>query len=856
MSTHNTSASPCHPDISGPTLAMQGLRTLSFRLLWRGAGGRSAVMLMLSLVVAVAVVATLTLTTDRLQALIYSKASHFLAADARVTGTLPIPVQWLSTLKAQGITTATSTGFRAMLFSGQGPAQKMQLGAVKAVSANYPLKGELLVANAPFGQGLPQAQGPAVGEVWLTSRLFAALNIALGDVVSIGDADFTVSKALIQEPDSPQSVFGFAPRALIHQDDVAKTNAINIGSRVNYSLMLAGQLAALKQAEQALQSELGDHFKWQAAGEGEGPDAGAFKRITNYVLLVGALALVLGAVAIALAADEFAKNQYKTIALLKTLGIGPRVLIRIFSWQLLGLLTVGCLAGLLFGWLLHLGLLQLLVELLPAALPAPELIAFVIPLVGGAVVLLAFAGPRFWALRKALPVVVIKSQGVTTQPPHWWVGGLFITALVALLTQQIALTVLAGAGLLGAFFAVRLFVLALFKPLTQLHSTLSGAARLGLGQWLNYRHQNATQASVFGLIFMVLFSVYSARTHLLEAWRQQVPAGAPNHFIFNIYDHQKNEVAQFIEQKANNLSEFYPMSRGRITGVNDITWEQQLEQSPNTQRMNYERELNLTWSQVLQDDNEITAGQWWQGEQNAQSPLLISIEQDYAEGANLHVGDHVTLSLAGQSVEAVIANTRSLNWQSMRPNFFIIFNKKPAPFVASNWITSFYLPSAQKTMINDLMQRYPSITLVEVDQALATVKSLIDQLGLAVEYLLVLMILAAAMVLAASLLVTLPLRMRTASLQRAFGAPNTLIRRALWCEFLILGAIAGVVACVGAELLVRFWLAGALQLTELGMLSVWYWGVPLAMAILGGAGMLATRRVLTVAPVQLLKATS
>lgn len=852
MSTQDISAQGA----GGQSLAMQGLRALSFRLLWRGAGGRSAVMLVLSLIVAVAVVATLTLTTDRLQTLIYSKASHFLAADARVSGTLPIPEQWMVSLREKGISTATSTGFRAMLFSGQGEAQKMQLGAVKAVSANYPLKGELLVASVPFGQGLPQAQGPSVGEVWLTSRLFAALNIAVGDVVSIGDADLMVTKALIQEPDSPQSVFGFAPRALINEDDVAKTNAINTGSRVNHSLMLAGKAAAIAQIEQVLQSELGNHFKWQAAGEGEGPDAGAFKRITNYVLLVGALALVLGAVAIALAADEFAKNQYKTIALLKTLGVGPRALVRIFSWQLLGLLIVGCVAGLFVGWLLHLGLLLLLAELLPTALPAPKLTSFVIPLVGGAAVLLAFAGPRFWALRKVLPVVAIKSQSATTQPPHWWLGGLLITALVALLTQQIALTVLAGVGLLGVFFVVRLLVLALFKPLTQVHSTLSGALRLGLGQWLNYRHQNATQASVFGLIFMVLFSVYSARTHLLTAWQQQVPDGAPNHFIFNIYDHQKDEVTQFIEQKANNLSDFYPMSRGRITGVNAITWEQQLEQSPNTQRMNYERELNLTWSQTLQDDNEITAGAWWPDEQDAQSPLLVSIEQDYAKGANLHVGDRVTLSLAGQSVEAIIANTRSLNWQSMRPNFFIIFNKKPAPYVASNWITSFYLPPAQKSMINDLVQRYPSITLVEVDQALATVKSLIDQLGLAVEYLLALMVLAAAMVLAASLLVTLPLRTRTASLQRAFGATSALIRRALWCEFLILGAIAGLVACIGAELLVRFWLAGALQLTDLGVLSVWYWGVPLAMGVLGVAGMLATRRVLTVAPVQLLKATS
>lgn len=829
---------------------VRAVAILALRLLWQGAGGRSAVMLVLSLIVAVAVVATLTLTTDRLQRLIYSKASHYLAADARVSGSLPIPAQWYASAQELGVETASASTFRAMLF---GSDESMQLGAVKAVSSEYPLKGDLLVADVPFAQGVAHLSGPQPGEVWLTSRLFAALDIAVGDSLSIGDADFVVTKALIQEPDSPQSIIGFAPRALIHQNDVERTGAIALGSRVNYSMTLVGNLTAISALEERLASELGSHFKWRSAGEGDGPDAGVFQRITNYVMLVAALALVLGAVAIALAADEFARSQYRNVALLKTLGLAPRAVLQVFTWQLSVLAALGAAVGLLLGWLFQLGLLKLIEDLMPNYLPPPDWTAFAIPVLSGIAILLLFAGPRFWQLHKVVPAAVLRAQAMPTKTAHWWMGLAAIMVLVALLTRHITLTLFASVALIVAFFAVRLIVIGSFGVLRRWHTHSKGAVRLGLGQWLNYRDQNATQATVFGLIFMVLFSVYSARTHLLLAWQQQIPEGAPNHFIFNIYDHQKSDVKTFVETNAQNTSPFYAMTRGRVVQVNAIEWKEQLDASPHEQKMNYERELNLTWSTELQDDNEVVSGQWWNSVAD-DSPLLISIEKDYAQGANIVVGDKLVVSLSGQSVTAEVSNIRSLSWQSMRPNFFIIFNRKPLPFVASNWITSFYLAEENKLAVNTLIQKFPSITLIEIDQTLKTIKGLVDQLGQAVEYLLGLMVLAALMVLMTGMLVTLPLRLRTSALMRAFGAGSRVIRRALWVEFLILGFIAGCVACIGAELIVRFWLAGALQLKNIGFLDVWLWGIPLVMCVLATTGVLATRKSLTVAPSQLLKA--
>lgn len=828
------------------------LLKLAMRLLGRGSGARSVVMLVLALCVSVATVGTLTLTTDRLAKLIYTQATHFLAADAKLSGAMPLNEQWLEEANKLGLTHSEITYFRAMLFGpdDQAAAGAMKMGAVKAVDDRYPLKGQLLVADNPYGEPVAVTHGPAPGEIWLTSRLFGALNVAVGDTLTLGEAELRATKAIIQEPDNPQSALGFAPRAMIHQSDIAKTEAIAVGSRVNYSLLLAGDAAAIDAYETYILAAKNEHYRWQQAGEGEGADAGVFERISQYVLLVGAMALILGAAAIALAATQYTQRQAKTVAVLKTLGLGPRAVRRLLVLQLTFLAVVGALSGLLLAWLLHTGLMAIIAAIIPQALPMAGLPAFAMPLLAGALVLAAFAGPRFWQLQKITPKAAFNAVHQASLGVQWWLAGMVLVVLIMVLTRQWLLSLAVLVALTLVFFVVRFLVLASSPLLSRWHHRATGAMRLGLGQWLNFKQVNATQASVFALIFLVLFTVFSARTVLLETWQQQVPEDAPNHFVFNIFDHQKAEVSDFIAANASNASAFYPMTRGRVVAVNGLAWQEQLAKSPKEQDRDYERELNLTWSQTLQDDNTIVAGSWWQGDEGA---LLVSVEQSYAEGANLQVGDTLTLSLAGQQVEARLASIRTLNWQSMRPNFFIIFNQKPHDFVASNWITSFYLSPDKKPVINDLVQTFPSISLVEVDQTLAAIKLLVQQLGFAVEYLLALIAMAAAIVLVTNIYITLPERKRLAALNRVFGAPKALLVKALWAEFILLGSFAGLLACLGTELLTRFWLAPALKIEQLGFLPMWLWGVPLAVLVLSLMARFASRDVLNTSPVRLLR---
>ena len=89
----------------------------------------------------------------------------------------------------------------------------------------------------------------------------AQLDVNKGDIVTIGDADFTVSGAVLMEPGLSFNPFQQMPSAYIHQSDVEKTGAIQVGSRVQYRLFLKGDDTTLTQLQD--NTELSPSDRWR-----------------------------------------------------------------------------------------------------------------------------------------------------------------------------------------------------------------------------------------------------------------------------------------------------------------------------------------------------------------------------------------------------------------------------------------------------------------------------------------------------------------------------------------------------------------------------------------------------------------
>ncbi len=821
------------------------MTTLTARQFWRDFRSGELTLLLVSAILAVAVVTSISIFAERIRLTLVDQAGTLLAADYALQGSRPIPDEWRAQASELGLEQADVTSFTTMLFGDEGN----QLGSVRAVSEAYPLLGTLEVAAAPFGDAQEVAHGPPPGQIWLASRLFPLLGIEPGDAVSVGATTLTATRALISEPDQTSSLFNIEPRAMIHQADLAATGAVQPGSRVTYRWLLAGNEQSLRALRDNLRGSIEPHYRWRSAERANDNIGEAMDRAQEFLLLAGSLAVILAGVALAMSAQRYTARHTDTVALLKTLGMTPQRITRLYGLGLLVVAVTAVVIGIAAGDLAHRVIVALLADLLPDNLAAHGPGAYLLGAATGLLAVLGFAWPPFYRLRSVPPARVLRSdvwQQRRATDQLW--GAAAIIGLVWLYSRDVTLTAILVSGGALCLAGAALFARGLLWGLRRLGGRLGRSWRLGLASLQRNSRQSGLQVVIFAIAFMLLFTLALVRTSLLEEWQRQLPENTPNHFVYNVFPEELPQLNAWLDDYASNESPAYPIVRGRLTRVNDTGIDELTENLPD--RGDYRRELNMTWSDEYGADNAIESGSWW--ENYGAGPLRVSVEQDFAEDIGITVGDTLFLSLGGEAVSAEVASLRSLDWESFNPNFYLIFNQPIGAPDSAFYLISFYLSPDNKPALTELIRAIPSISVLEVDALLEQIQSIIAQVTLAVEFILVLILAAGLLVLVAGIQSTLDVRYRESALLRTMGAPGALLRRTLAIEFGALGALSGLLGAFGAEW-VLFYLQGELFNMDTGW-HPWLWVVaPFAgMLVIGLVGVGSTLKVALTPPMRVL----
>ncbi len=827
----------------------QGVLKSGLLLLWRDWKSGELTLLAISVLLAIATMTSIGLFTNRIEHSIEEEATHFLAADAQIRGSIPIPDHWHDLAVDLNVDIAQTISFSAMAFAGE----YMQLASIKAVSSGYPLKGALGVSTEPYGKIETVQEAPLPGEAWLVSRLFSALNISVGDKIDIGNVRLKVAKVLVKEPDSAQAFFGVSPRIIINEADISKTGAVRKGSRIHYAWMLKGDSHKIEKLKNGLKNEMGHHFRWVGVKDGNKGISDALSRAENFLLLAGCLSIVLLGMAIAMSSRRYANSKSSQVALLKTFGRRPKDILLIYGFNLFVLGCVGFAGGAILGWLLHQIILYTLGSILPGELEPASYSAYFSGGFAGFVALIAFAGPPFLSLYRVSPNKILSSQTENVSVSKAFSLGFGFLAIYGLVywysgSVRLSSILLAGSVLACAGIAVISFLL--LKTSRVFANIKSKAWRLGVLSLQRHKQLNMMQIVVFSVLFMLLFILVAVRTNLISQWQNQLPENTPNHFLFNVFSNEKNEINEFFRQRNIDYSAFYPMARGRIIEVAGMPIADIVKNYRGS--MNYKRELNLTWSKNFGKDNEVTSGEPWLEEGILIGKSYASVEQEYAKGLGIEVGDQLKISVAGSEFFSEVRSIRSVQWDSMNPNFFIIFNQPIVDNEGINWLTSFYLTDSQKPFLNALSRRFPTVTFIEVDQMIKQVQSIISKVSLVVEFILLLVLVAGILVLITSVQATLDIRIRESAVLRALGAQKSLVSRALLVEFSVLGGLAGTLAVIGAETCLYFLHSKVFNLAFFFSMEYWLIGPVIGVLLIGGIGFLSTRKVSQIPPLAVL----
>lgn len=839
---------------------------LAWRILWRDWRSGELRVLALSIILAVTIVTSIGLFVERLHGGILDRSKDFLAADIALESSRALDSVWeeegLWREKSSnlGLLDAQTLRFQSMVYAGD----EMQLAAVKAASESYPLKGSLLISDQLQGAQYRVNSGPKRGEVWLDSRLLPLLAIKpfenSGDAVRIqvGDSLLRVTALVHREPDQASNVFGFGPRVLMHLDDIAATGIVQPGSQVTYRYLFAGDKEALKSYRQWLSPRLSANQKWLDIQNSQPTVSMTIARAEKFLLLGGSLGVLLAAVSAALAAFRYSEGHYNYAALMKSLGAGAAQIKRIYLLMLMSITALTTLVGWLLGWLLQLLFVVVISDMFGVELPLASNYPYLLGLVTGLVCVICFALPPIWSLQKIPPLRVlrrdIQGQKISLMASVM-LGAVAITGLMLWYSKSAVLTfaVLGGVLFLGLILVLCAWLLLRGSRLVGMHA--GSVLGLALANLRRRGWQNAIYIFIFALAIMLLLVLTMVRGTLINDWQRQLPAGTPNNFLVNISAHEVAAVDSWLDTHGLNSVGLYPMVRGRLMEINHQPV-LSLMSKERLHKAGANREMNLTWSTDLPQDNVIEKGEWWQGPASVQGvPVapVISLEKRLAENLGVGLGDTLGFKLGARELQARVVSIRSLEWQSMRPNFYVMFPAGVLDGFPATYMTSFYLPEKDKHLLHPFIRQFPTVTLLEIDAILGQIRQIIDQVGLAIELLLGLIVTAGGLVLVASVQNSIGERYHECAILRALGADRKRIMGSIIAEFAIMGLIAGLLAVVGAELSVYTLQTQVFQMQYNGPSNIAWLGPLIGLTLVTGIGYYSTRGVVSAPPLQVLR---
>ena len=745
------------------------------RWFWREWRSPSLLIVWLALSLAVACVLALGSIGDRMEKGLSQQSREFMAGDRTLRSSREVPAEWIDEARRLGLTVGEQLSFATMTFAGDTP----QLADVKAVDDTYPLYGQL--------ETQPPGLKPQAGSVLLAPRLMALLNLKIGDTLDVGDATLRIAGEVIQEPDAGFNPFQMAPRLMMNTADVAKTGAVQPGSRVSWRYKYAGTPQQLADYEKWLLPKLGPEHRWIGLQQDDSALGKSLERSQQFLLLSALLTLLLAVASVAVAMRHYCRSRYDLVAILKTLGAGRAQLRKLIVGQWLMLLALAAVAGGAMGVGLEQILLLMLKPVLPAALPPasgwPWLWA-----IGAMVVISLLVGLRPYRLLLAtLPLRVLRQDIVANVWPLKFYIPLVCAVVVLLLAwlmggSPLLWAVLAGAVVLAMLCgALGWGLLWMLKRLTLKALPL----RLAVNRLLRQPWSTLSQLAAFSLSFMLLALLLVLRGDLLDRWQQQLPPESPNYFLINIAPEQVAAVKTFLAGHHVTATEFYPIVRARLTQINGQAAESNKDEALN-------RELNLTWRSERPDHNPLVAGSW------PPKAGEVSIEEGLAQRLAIKPGDSVTFTGDTQEFSATVTSVRKVDWESLRPNFFFIFPPNALDEQPQSWLTSFRWDNGN-TLLTQLNREFPTVSLLDIGAIRRQVGQVLTQVSRALEVMVVLVTACGILLLLAQVQVGMRQRYQELVVWRTLGAGKSLLRTTLWAEFALLGVVSGIVAAIGAE---------------------------------------------------------
>ena len=805
-----------------------------------------------ALVLGVAVMTAVGTLVNRVNLALTGSAAEMLGGDLGVAGRDDPPAAFVEEAQRRGLAHTRLASFGSVLFQGDAS----QMASIKAVEAGYPLRGALRVRATPGGALIADAGMPAKGQAYADPRLLQALGLKAGDDLEFGAGTLRIAGIIESEPDAGGDLLTLSPTLLVNRADVEGTGLLGPGSRINYRVMFAGPAADIASFRQWLLPQV-KGMRLLSVNDTQRGVRQAFDLAGRFLGLSALLAVLLAGVATALAANRFALRRIDQVAILRCLGARQRDILAGLALQLLMLAVPACAIGIGLGMAAQEGLVQVLGSLVPQRLPLPEAMPALTGAGIGLLLLFGFGLPPLLRLRGVPPMRVLNRSFAALPPASLlaYVAALAASLVLAVqVTGDLKLALWVLGGLAGLAVAAGVVGFLLLQLLRGLQHRLHGNWRLGLAALTRRRMLAVMQLVGLSLSLCALLLLAVIGPGLLQQWRERLPADTPNYFLINIQPEQRDSVLATLQGLGAHDASIEPMATGRLIAINgkpplrvDRTPADDNQPQGEGQRDDDDenRPLNFSWRSTFPPANTLVNGTFWKPDSTAAE---ASVEIGWAKRYGVYPGDRITIAVGEQQREFSVTSVRKADWNTFRPNFFVLLNPNAVGDTPHNLLSAFHLPAGQAAGLGALVRAQPNLSLLDVDAVISQVRDVMERVAQAVQLVMVFSLLAGVLVLLAALLATPGDRRYDSAVLRSLRARRRQLRGAVLVEFGALGALAALLA-VGAAAVIG--VAVSQKVFELPLLPPWpglLLGGLLGIALSLLAGWLGTRRILHTPP--------
>lgn len=834
----------------------------------------------LAIVLAVATVFSLSGFSGQIKQALLTNSSTYIAADRVLRTSRVVSADIIEKSQLYELKMAEKVETESMVFAGE----NMLLSELSVISDLYPLRGELKVKKNATQSESTIEHAPESGTVWVEPSVLSRLNIDIGEQLEIGVATFVIKGIITDIPDRSYRAFIAGPTIILNIVDLEKTQLVQPGSRLTYKYLFAGEADSIKSFEEWIKPQLNDAQRFYDAKQAQSRLSNTLTTAEKFLSLASMLGIVLAAVAVAVASRRYGQRHQPMVAVFKALGASLPHIRKLYylHWSLLSLISISI--GLVVGYCLLLLGINAIGSYLSLENTQLGYKPLGVAVVTGLLCAIAFAIQPIKSLIKTSPLSVIRGFSHEKLPRFGWHQLPPLLALFTLLmmfSQDLAMSL----SLLIGGMVVSIVLLAFGQGLMSAGRSVGSQAgkswHLALANLKRRATENSVQLVSFTIAIKLLLLIVVMKNSIISEWQQQFPENTPNHYVMNIAENQLESIGDFVNTHEVQSQGFYQVFRGRLSAVNgelvlsrnsdenskpedDRSAKQEKQEKEatsnklkksdeeNKPRQGMGRELGLTWRDEVPYQNKLLEGQWWQkDEQQGQ----VSIESSIAERMSIKLGDELTFDLGGKTFTVPVTSIREVNWKSRQLNFIMVFNKPVLKDFPATYISAWMVPDQTKTALSQFFRDFPTVTMMDFGAILKQLYQVIEQVSIAIELILILVVLAGSLVLVAQVQASMEERERELAILRTLGAKGSLLRNSVLFEFVALGGIAGLMASFAMEIAVYFLQTQVFDMSASFHFSYWLLGISVGAGFVGLVGLFSCWRLLKLSSVTLIRRT-